>query len=153
MFKNSLLTIALAALLAVANASSGSAVADNAPVSGEQIDWQVVSGGASLGASPAFKLAGTAGQTATGGGSSSTFRVREGFWLSQGVGCDCGDANSDGIKNITDAVFLINYIFSSGPEPTPLCQGDANGDTIANITDAVYVIAYIFSSGPAPHCP
>lgn len=62
----------------------------------------------------------------------------------------CGDANSDGIVDISDAVFLIQYIFAGGYAPYPLCSGDANGDGSVNISDAVYLIAYIFSGGPAP---
>lgn len=67
----------------------------------------------------------------------------------------CGDANGDLLVNITDAVFLISYIFSGGEPPEPLAAGDANCDTITNITDAVYLISYIFAGGPAPceECP
>ena len=64
----------------------------------------------------------------------------------------CGDANGDGLFNISDAVFLIAYIFGGGPAPNPLCYGYANGDGTINISDAVYLIAYIFGGGPAPHC-
>ncbi|MFH2055623.1 MAG: dockerin type I repeat-containing protein [bacterium] len=64
--------------------------------------------------------------------------------------CSCGDANSDGVANITDAVFLIAFIFSGGPAPSPISCGDANCDGAANITDAVYVIQYIFNNGPSP---
>jgi plastocyanin len=70
----------------------------------------------------------------------------------------CGDANSSGgTPNISDAVYLIAYIFSHGPAPLD-CNyaagmGDANGSGgTPNISDAVYLIAYIFSHGPAPHC-
>jgi len=69
------------------------------------------------------------------------------------VSCQCGDANGDGSINISDAVFLIQYIFAGGPAPNPLCRGDANGDGSVNISDAVYLIQYIFAGGPAPHCP
>ncbi len=61
-----------------------------------------------------------------------------------------GDANHDGAVNISDAVYLITYIFSSGQAPAPLQAGDANGDCMVNISDAVYIISYIFSSGSAP---
>jgi hypothetical protein len=68
--------------------------------------------------------------------------------------CDCipGDANNDVTVNITDAVYLISYIFGGGPAPTPypICSGDANCDCTANITDAVFLITYIFGGGPAP---
>ena len=62
----------------------------------------------------------------------------------------CGDANGSGTVNISDAVYLIAYIFSGGPAPNPLVAGDANCSGTVNISDAVYLIAYIFSGGPAP---
>jgi M6 family metalloprotease-like protein len=67
----------------------------------------------------------------------------------------CGDANADGTANITDAVYLIQYIFNNGPAPMPLASGDVNCDSTPNITDAVYLISYIFAGGPAPcaECP
>ncbi|MCP4568163.1 MAG: hypothetical protein GY841_11350 [FCB group bacterium] len=34
----------------------------------------------------------------------------------------CGDTNCDGSINIGDAVYLINYIFKSGPAPCSACQ-------------------------------
>lgn len=74
--------------------------------------------------------------------------------------CQCGDANDDGTINISDAVFLIAYIFASGSAPGP-CEcsgtgkalGDANGNYAINISDAVYLISYIFGGGLPPHCP
>ena len=65
----------------------------------------------------------------------------------------CGDANADGIVNISDAVYLVTYIFSGGPAPVPLLSGDANCDGVVNISDAVYLISYIFGGGPAPCDP
>ncbi len=68
--------------------------------------------------------------------------------------CDCypGDANGDGALDISDAVYLIQYIFAGGPAPTPyaVCSGDANCDGSVDISDAVYLIQYIFSGGAAP---
>ena len=68
----------------------------------------------------------------------------------------CGDANSTGTINISDAVFLIAYIFAGGTPPGdciyPNGLGDASGDGKINISDAVYLIAYIFAGGITPHC-
>jgi photosystem II stability/assembly factor-like uncharacterized protein len=68
----------------------------------------------------------------------------------------CGDANSDGAIDISDAVFLISHIFTGGAAPQDCNyakgKGDANGDTAVDISDAVYLISRIFSGGPAPHC-
>ncbi len=62
----------------------------------------------------------------------------------------CGDADRSGSVDISDAVYLIAYIFSGGPAPNPVEAGDANCDHSIDISDAVYLIAYIFSGGPAP---
>lgn len=68
-------------------------------------------------------------------------------------GYSCGNANGDGSLNVGDAVFVINYIFKSGPAPSPRQAGDANCDSHNNVGDAVYLINYIFKSGPKPCCP
>lgn len=65
----------------------------------------------------------------------------------------CGDADYSDAVNIADAVYLINYIFKSGPAPQPIQAGDADGSGDVNIGDAVYLIEYIFRSGPEPVCP
>ncbi|MFH2054806.1 MAG: C10 family peptidase [bacterium] len=67
----------------------------------------------------------------------------------------CGDADNSEVANISDAVYVINYIFASGLAPDPLVSGDADCDGLVNISDAVYLIAYIFAGGPAPcaACP
>lgn len=62
----------------------------------------------------------------------------------------CGDADGTSIITISDAVFLIYYIFSSGTAPNPPISGDADCNGIITISDAVYLINYIFSGGPAP---
>jgi hypothetical protein len=64
----------------------------------------------------------------------------------------CGDASGDGVVDIADVVYLINYIFKSGPAPRPAAAADANGDLETSIADAVYLITYIFKGGPAPNC-
>lgn len=62
----------------------------------------------------------------------------------------CGDANHSGTVTISDVVYLINYIFSGGPAPSPLAAGDANCSGGISISDAVYLIRFIFGGGPAP---
>jgi hypothetical protein len=64
----------------------------------------------------------------------------------------CGDANGDGLVNVADVVYLINYSFKGGPPPVPLLAGDANGDAAVNVADAVFLINYVFKQGPSPRC-
>lgn len=61
-----------------------------------------------------------------------------------------GDADCSGSVDISDAVFLIGYIFAGGIPPYDRNAADANGDCAVDISDAVYLIAYIFSGGPGP---
>jgi hypothetical protein len=63
-----------------------------------------------------------------------------------------GDANGDGVIDISDVVYLINYLFIHGPAPVPLAAGDATCDGVVDVSDVVYLINYLFVSGPAPGC-
>ncbi len=67
----------------------------------------------------------------------------------------CGDADGSGTVTISDAVYLINYIFAGGPAPSPLESGDADCSGSLTISDAVLLINYIFAGGVAPcsACP
>jgi hypothetical protein len=64
----------------------------------------------------------------------------------------CGDVNKDGMVNVTDVVYLINYLFliPPGPTPIPLEAGDVNRDGVVNVTDVVYLINYLFLVPPGP---
>jgi hypothetical protein len=61
-----------------------------------------------------------------------------------------GDCDGSGEIDIDDVVYLITYIFASGPPPSPLEVGDADSSGEVDIDDVVYLIAYIFSGGPEP---
>jgi hypothetical protein len=62
----------------------------------------------------------------------------------------CGDVNSDFAVNVSDAVFVINYVFIGGEAPEPLIAGDTNCDGAVNVSDAVYIINYVFIGGSEP---
>lgn len=62
----------------------------------------------------------------------------------------CGDANSDDIVDVSDAVYIINYAFAGGPAPDPEESGDVNCDDGVDVSDAVYIINYAFAGGNAP---
>jgi hypothetical protein len=64
--------------------------------------------------------------------------------------CCPGDANFSGTINVGDAVFLINYIFKSGPPPLIMNWADPNFDCEVNVGDVVYLINYVFRSGDEP---
>ena len=66
--------------LIVSQQSRSSNSAAMSVASGEQIDWQVFSGGGKWGTTSSYRLGSTMGQTATGGGVSATYGLHHGFW-------------------------------------------------------------------------
>lgn len=62
----------------------------------------------------------------------------------------CGDANSDDDVNVSDAVYIINYVFIGGTAPDPMASAEVNCDGSVNVSDAVYIINYVFIGGNAP---
>jgi bacillopeptidase F len=61
-----------------------------------------------------------------------------------------GDANGDAAVELADIVYLINYLYRSGPCPDPLAAGDPNADCVVELADLVYLVNYLYESGPAP---
>ncbi|NIN01618.1 MAG: hypothetical protein GTO24_27035, partial [candidate division Zixibacteria bacterium] len=65
----------------------------------------------------------------------------------------CGDCNGDGEVGPGDIVYLINYLYRSGPPPAcaPMTAcGDVNSDGQVGPGDIVYLINYLYRNGPPP---
>jgi len=65
----------------------------------------------------------------------------------------CGDANDDGILNLLDVSYLINYLYREGAPPEPLEVADVDSSGAVNILDITYLINYLYRGGPVPVCP
>jgi len=65
----------------------------------------------------------------------------------------CGDSNGNGVVNVADLVYLINFCFLNGPPPVFPDTAETDGYEFLNIRDIVYLRNYLFSGGPAPICP
>jgi len=63
-----------------------------------------------------------------------------------------GDANGDRVINISDVMYMINYLFRHGHPPVSFEVGDANCDDDHGILDVVFLINYLFKTGPTPSC-
>ncbi|MBN2227469.1 MAG: thrombospondin type 3 repeat-containing protein [candidate division Zixibacteria bacterium] len=79
---------------------------------------------------------------------------------SNGVGdaCEytCGDPNDDDLVNLLDILYLVDYLYGTGPAPYPVMEaGDANADGAVNLLDILYLIDFLYGTpaGPAPLCP
>jgi len=73
------------------------------------------------------------------------------------AGCcsgQAGDINGDGgsVPDITDLVFMVNYMFGGGPQPS--CPEetdiDGSGGDVPDITDLVALVNYMFGGGAPP---
>ncbi len=64
------------------------------------------------------------------------------------VRADVDDSGSD--PDISDLVFLVDFMFSGGPEPPCTDQADVDGLGGIDISDLVYLVDYMFSGGPPP---
>jgi hypothetical protein len=62
----------------------------------------------------------------------------------------CGDVNDDMQINVSDAVYIINYVFIGGEPPVIQDSGDTNCDQNTNVSDAVWIINHIFIGGNPP---
>ncbi len=64
-----------------------------------------------------------------------------------------GDVDGNHMVNISDAVFIIRYVFGGGDAPDPYVAGDVDCNEMVNVSDAVYLVGHIFGGLPAPvHC-
>lgn len=61
-----------------------------------------------------------------------------------------GDANHDGMIDISDLVYLVNYMFGGGTPPPMMDEADINGDGSVDVADLVYLVNYMFGGGPEP---
>jgi len=63
-----------------------------------------------------------------------------------------GECNGDDSITIADAIFLLGFLFNSGPAPTCQDACDINDDSGIDIGDGVYLLAYLFNDGFTPGC-
>lgn len=65
-----------------------------------------------------------------------------------------GDADNSHNIDLLDILYLIDYVYNSGPEPTPHpLMGDANGNGSLNLLDMLYLISYLYDNPPGPPPP
>lgn len=64
----------------------------------------------------------------------------------------CGDLNSDAVVDSSDVRYFIEYLFNSGPKPTPEWVADVDGSGRIDLIDVDYLISYLYREGPLPVC-
>jgi len=61
-----------------------------------------------------------------------------------------GDTNGDETINLLDIVYIINYLYKSGPPPCPEGSADSDCNLPVNILDVTNLIGYLYKGGPPP---
>ena len=64
-----------------------------------------------------------------------------------------GDANNDGVVNMSDVIHLNSYLYNGGPAPPCMNQADANKNGVVDGADSAYLLDWLFNGGPAPPSP
>ena len=64
-----------------------------------------------------------------------------------------GECDQQGGMNVTDPLFLVNYLFTGGSRPGCLDSCNANGDPLLNVADVIYSLNHLFLGGAAPLAP
>ena len=70
-----------------------------------------------------------------------------------GVSFVRGDINADGLVDLSDAVFVLNFLFLGGSAPTCRKSADTNSSTAVDLSDAVFILGHLFLGGNAPAAP
>jgi hypothetical protein len=64
-----------------------------------------------------------------------------------------GDADGNGLLQLTDSLYILNGLFRSGPPPSCPDAADADDDGTITLTDAIYILRHLFQSGPPLPAP
>ena len=64
-----------------------------------------------------------------------------------------GDANASGGVDLSDGIFILNWLFLGGTAPSCPAAADANADGGSDLSDGVFILNYLFLGGAAPTAP
>ncbi len=64
-----------------------------------------------------------------------------------------GDPNGDGKGDIADAIYVLAFLFTGGPEPSCLKAADTTDSGKVDITDPIRLLGYLFLGAAAPPEP
>ena len=64
-----------------------------------------------------------------------------------------GEVNGDGVIDITDAINILNYLFSGSFSPDCLDPLDVDDGGVVDISDAIRLLSYLFTGGALPSTP
>ncbi len=60
------------------------------------------------------------------------------------------DSNNDGKADISDALFVLSWLFLGGPVPECVAAANVNGDSGVDVSDVSYLLNHLFLGGARP---
>jgi uncharacterized delta-60 repeat protein len=64
-----------------------------------------------------------------------------------------GDADASGVRDISDAAFILGHLFLGEAPPPCLAAADVDRDGTVALTDAIFLLRFLFLGGPPPPEP
>ena len=64
-----------------------------------------------------------------------------------------GDANTTGTVDVTDPIYILQYVIGTGPEPSCKDSAACNDDESLDISDAIYLLQHLFLATAPPPAP
>ena len=64
-----------------------------------------------------------------------------------------GDPDGTGMADISDALFVLSFLFLEGSAPACLESADVNNDGGIDIADCIRILFWLFTGGPEPGAP
>ncbi len=120
------------------------------------IDWQVVSSGATSSQSASYSINATIGQPVAEGGASASFVLHAGYWQNFPTTCCMrrGDIDSNGWIDIADIIYMVDYFWNGAIEPGCRYEVDVDGSGTVDPLDLTYLVNAYWKDGPSPYpCP
>ncbi|MEM7234338.1 MAG: hypothetical protein AAF517_19325, partial [Planctomycetota bacterium] len=64
-----------------------------------------------------------------------------------------GDANGDFGQDLSDAVFVLTFLFLGGDGPVCMAAADTNDSGVVDLSDPIALLNHLFLGGPQPAAP
>ena len=64
-----------------------------------------------------------------------------------------GDADTNGSLDLTDGIFILNYLFSGGRAPSCMESANTDNNLAIELTDAIAILQYLFLGAAPPTAP
>ena len=64
-----------------------------------------------------------------------------------------GDPDENGAVQLTDGIFILNFLFLGGDSPGCFAAADADGNGAVQMTDGIYILNFLFLGGAAMPAP